>query len=148
MDYLEKAFNYIRESENSDFEGNKSEELVQKAEKFLDVQFPSEYRKFLLEFGYGDVDGIEIFGLINDKFETNSVPDAIALTAKERKSASLEKNLIIIGDSPEYYYALDLGKESNGNVPVIDLLPSKKASECDIVSNSFGEFLCMRFDIL
>lgn len=148
MDYLAKAFDYIRKSDNSDFEGKKSEALVQKAENFLGLKFPIEYRKFLLEFGCGDVDGVEIFGLINDKFETNSVPDAIAITAKERESASLKQNLIIIGDSSEYYYALDLGKENNTYVPVIDLIPSRKPEECQIVSNSFGEFLCMRFDIL
>ncbi|MCR5289371.1 MAG: SMI1/KNR4 family protein [Treponema sp.] len=145
MDYLEKAFNYIRNSDNSDFEGCKPEELVQKAENFLELKFPDEYRRFLLEFGCGDVDGVEIFGIINDKFETNSVPDAIAITSKERKNVALEKNLIIIADSPEYYYALDI---SNTSVHVIELIPLKKASECEIVSNSFGEFLCSQFGIL
>ena len=145
MNYLEKAFDYIRKSENSDFEGNKTEELVKKAENFLGLKFPNEYRRFLLEFGCGDVDGVEIFGLINDKFETNSIPDAIAITAKERKSVALEKNLIIIGDSDEYYYALDLSKTS---APVIELIPSKRACDCRIVNNSFGEFLCNEFGIL
>lgn len=148
MDYLQKAFDFIRESEDSDFEGEKSEELVRKAETFLGLQFPLEYRKFLLEFGCGDINGFEIFGLINDKFETNSVPDAIAVTAKERKLSALEDSLIIIGDSPEYYYALDLGRKDNENVPIIEILPTKKARNCQIVSNSFGEFLCMKFDLL
>ncbi len=73
------------------------------------------------------------------------MPDAIAITAKERESVSLDKNMIIIADSSEYYYALDLNrKRSDGNVPVIELLPQKKPKDCAVVSDSFGEFLFYR----
>ena len=145
--YLEKAFKFIRNAEDADFEGEKSEELVKKAEDFLGLEFPQEYRKFLREFGCGDVNGAEIFGIINDKFETNGVPDAIALTARERNEHSLAKTVILIGDSDEYYYALDLARKHDGNVPVIDLLPQAKPEDCEVLWDSFGEFLCAQFDI-
>ena len=148
MNYLERAFDFIRNAEDADFDGEKSEELVEKAEDFLGLKFPQEYRKFLLEFGCGDLNGIEIYGVINDKFEMNIVPDAIALTARERKEHSLEKTVILISDSDEYYYALDLGREHDGIAPVIDLLPSKKPERCQTLYNSFGEFLCAQFGIL
>lgn len=147
MDYLKKAFDFIRNAEDADFEGEKPEPLVKKAEKFLGLKFPQEYRAFLLEFGCGDVNGAEIFGIINDKFKTNGVPDAIALTARERKERSMEKTVILIADSDEYYYALDLAREHDGTAPVIELLPQTKPENCKVLFDSFGEFLCAQFDI-
>lgn len=148
MNYLIKAFEYIRKSAEADFEGEKSEELIGKAESYLGLTLPNEYKEFLREFGCGDLNGIEIFGLINDKFETNSIPDAIAITAMERKDSNLDNNLLIIANSSESYYALDLRKESEDDVPVVEIIPSLKISEYPIVAGSFGEFLCNQFDIL
>lgn len=147
MDYLTKAFEYIRNTDNADFEGKKSLSLIETAEEYLGVTFPLEYRSFLLEFGCGDVDGVEIFGIINDKFDTNIIPDAIAITAKERKANLIEDDVILIADSLEYFYGLDLSKVSEGKVPVLELIPGKKKEDCLVVSDSFGEFLCMKLGL-
>ena len=83
------------------------------------------------------------------KFKTNTIPDAVALTLKERQSASVQNDVLLISESDEYYYALDMGRKTKeGNCPVIALLPTLKSSDCEVVCNSFGEFLCMRFGIL
>ena len=148
MNYLNKAFEFIRETDSADFEGEKSEELIVKAETYLGLAFPDEYKNFLREFGCGDLNGIEIFGLINDKFESNSIPDAIAITSKERRDSNLNTNFLLIANSSEYYYALDLRKGSEFEVPVVEIIPSEKISEYPIAANSFGEFFCKQFDIL
>lgn len=148
MNYLNKAFEFIRETDSADFEGEKSEELIVKAETYLGLAFPDEYKNFLREFGCGDLNGIEIFGLINDKFESNSIPDAIAITSKERRDSNLNTNFLLIANSSEYYYALDLRKGSEFEVRVVEIIPSEKISEYPIAANSFGEFLCKQFDIL
>jgi antitoxin YobK len=41
------------------------------------VRFPPTYRRFLLEYGAGNVRSTEIYGVMDDDFENSSVPDAI-----------------------------------------------------------------------
>lgn len=146
MNYLNKAFEFIRNSSDADFEGEKSDVLIEKAENYLGIIFPDEYKEFLRKFGCGDLNGIEIFGLINDKFETNSIPDVVAVTARERLDTKLNTNYLLISDSSEYYYALDLSKE--GIVPVVELVPSNISFESIFIASSFGEFLCKQFGII
>ncbi|WP_077965869.1 SMI1/KNR4 family protein [Ensifer adhaerens] len=104
---IEHALNLLR-SLPCDFEGSKPETLVDKAEHALGLSFPPSYRKFLGELGCGDVNGLEIFGLIDDNFETSSIPNGIWLTLSERKNIKLDPKLIIIADSGDgSYIAID-----------------------------------------
>lgn len=117
---LEDAFDLIDEN-GGDFEGEKDEALIVKAEKALGLAFPPSYRKFLSVLGCGEIEGLEFYGLIGDDFENSSVPDAIWLTLDERKSSGLPGHLILVyatGDGT--YYALDTSqKGSNGECPVV-----------------------------
>ena len=49
-----------------DFAGAQSPEKIDAAEQLLGVQFPPDYRRFLLEFGCGGVDSEEFIGLGGD----------------------------------------------------------------------------------
>lgn len=115
---LMKAFNFIDES-NGDFDGEKPQSLIEKAEKTLGLYFPRSYKAFLQKYGCGDADGVEFYGVINDDFENSSVPDAIWLTLEERKTG-LPNHLVIISSSGDgSYYALDTSKMIGHECPVI-----------------------------
>jgi antitoxin YobK len=138
--YLQ-ARELIEDAGGGDFEGAKPESLVLKAETALGLTFPPSYRRFLLEMGCGNINGFEVFGLINDNFEKSSVPNGIWLTLKKRCSIGLDLAYIIIGDGGDgHYYALDTRIIDNaGEVPVVVLSVDGRQSEP--VADSFGSYL-------
>ncbi len=129
------------EEVGGDFEGAKSESLIAAAEQALEVKFPPSYRQFLLEMGCGDVNGLEIYGVINDKFEGSSVPNAIWLTLSERRNMGLNHAYILIGDGGAgNYYEIDTrNSDEVGENPVVSL--SVDGRECEPLASSFGEYL-------
>ena len=138
--YLE-ARELIDSAGGGDFEGAKPESLVAKAEAALELTFPSSYRRFLLEMGCGDINGVEVFGLINDNFEKSTVPNGIWLTLNERHAIGLHSAYVIVGDGGDgTYYALDTRHvDSAGEVPVVQLSVDGQHSEK--VADSFGDYL-------
>lgn len=135
---LEKAFDLI-EKNGGDFEGEKDDALIAKAEQALGVVLPLSYKQFLSTFGCGDIEGLEFYGLIGDDFESSGIPDAIWLTLDERKSG-LPKNLVLIyavGDGS--YYALDVSQtDSNGECPVVSYDAN---GDMEKVADDYGSFL-------
>ena len=129
------------EEAGGDFEGVKSEHLVAAAEGVLGIKFPPSYRLFLLEMGCGDINGLEIYGVINDKFENSTVPNGIWLTLNERKNIGLDRAYILIGDGGDgTYYALNTSNvNGSGECPVVRL--SNDGKENEPVANSFGTYL-------
>jgi len=141
MQNYEKARELIEEIGGGDFEGAKPESLVSKAEFALGIKFPPSYRRFLLEMGCGDINGVEVFGLINDNFEKSTVPNGIWLTLNERSSIGLNPTYVVIGDGGDgTYYALDTKQiDAAGENPVMRLSVDGKQSE--YVAESFGSYL-------
>lgn len=129
------------EEAGGDFEGPKSESLIAAAEQALEVKFPPSYRQFLLEMGCGDVNGLEIYGVINDKFEGSSVPNGIWLTLSERRSIGLNHAYILIGEGGDgNYYAIDTrNTDVFGENPVVSL--SVDGRKFEPLAASFGEYL-------
>ena len=117
---LETALELIDENGGVNFEGNKDSALIEKEEQALGLKFPATYKKFLAKLGCGDIEGLEFYGIIDENFESASIPDAIWLTLDERKS-SLPNNLILVyatGDGA--YYAIDTCQvNSDGENPVV-----------------------------
>lgn len=141
MQNYKKACQLIEQAGNADFAGPKPEWLVTKAENALNVKFPPTYRQFLLEFGCGGIDGVEIYGLIDDNFDNSTVPDGIWLTLDERAISNLKPSYVIIGDGGDgTQYAIDTEKvNQQGECPVLHLSVDGKESE--IVADSFGTYL-------
>ena len=136
-----EAREIIELSGGGDFEGAKPESLVIKAERALNLTFPPSYRRFLLEMGCGNINGLEVFGLINDNFEKSTVPNGIWLTLNERRSIGLDPAYIIIGDGGDgTYHALDTRKvDSAGEAPVVLLSVDGRHSKQ--VDDNFGAYL-------
>ena len=139
---LIKAFEIINinKDKKSFFHGNFTEELIINAENYLGLQFPKSYREFLLEYGNGFFNGHEFYGICTEDFTNSSIPSAIWLTMNERKEFNLDNSLILIKESMEYYFAIDTSRNTNGENPIIDIIPGVKKEECDVVANDFGTF--------
>ena len=145
MEDLSEALALIaKHRDESDFEGPKSEELIEKAEKCLDVKFPPTYRAFLKQLGCGDVAGEEFYGIIDENFENSAIPDAVWFTLEERKSGSLPKPYVIIGALGDgELLALDTSPAEKGEEGPVLLLSSdysQPGSEIEILAEDFGEF--------
>lgn len=141
MEDYEKAVMLINNSETSDFEGVKPESLVVKAEVALGVKFPPSYRRFLLELGCGDFNGVELYGIIGEDFTNSSVPDAIWLTLEERSTSNLKKKYVIVGSGGDgTYHAIDTSQPDNeGESPIVVL--SLDGEELEVIARSFGAYL-------
>lgn len=140
MREYENARQLIDDSGSADFDGEKPEELVQKAEAALGIKFPPSYRRFLLELGCGDIGGEEFYGIIDGNFESSSVPNGIWLTLDERRTGNLPSNFILFyagGDGS--YCAIDTAQVRDGDEnPVVRLAVDKTPVE--EVAPSFGAF--------
>lgn len=124
-----------------DFAGAKQEALIVIAEKALGVAFPPSYRLFLLELGCGDINGFEVYGLLNDIFGASSVPNGIWLTLHERKNLGLPSAFVLIGDSGDgNYIAIDTStKTTSEENPIVRL--SVDGGQSIPVATSFGTYL-------
>ncbi len=119
MRELQRAFQLIQ-AHDSDFVGKRSPELVDSAEKAVGFKFPPTYRRFLTAYGCGDINGIEIFGLIDDDFANSGIPDGIWLTLDERRNGLPAHLLLISSEGDGAYCALDsAAMNSDGEYPVV-----------------------------
>ena len=140
QDY-QQAGELIEQDGGGDFEGAKPESLVAKAEFALGVTFPPSYRCFLSEMGCGDINGFEVYGLINDNFEASSIPNGIWMTLNLRKAIGLDQKYVIVGEGGDgTLHAIDTSTKANGGeCPVVRLSVDGKQSQPMAVS--FGSYL-------
>ncbi len=138
-DYM-SAVDLIKSSGDGDFEGKKTDLLIKKAEKALNVEFPPTYKRFLKDFGCGDIRGEEFYGLINGEFDDSTLPNGIWLTLRERDEMGLPNEYVIIyatGDGN--YCALDTANiDDAGECPVVSL--SANGARVEVVAEDFGKF--------
>ncbi|ASA58318.1 hypothetical protein BSQ33_19640 [Vibrio gazogenes] len=139
MNDLNEAFQLINDF-GGDFEGEKDIALIEKAESALNLKFPPSYRVFLKTLGCGDIEGLEFYGLIDDNFESSSVPNAIWLTLHERKASGLPDHLVLIyGLDDGTLYAVDTKTTGlDGENPIVRYGADGVAEK---VADSFGSFL-------
>ena len=125
--------------DEADFLGPRSPELIHRAELAVGLRFPPTYRRFLTAYGTGNIGGTEIYGVIDDNFETSSVPDAIWL------------NLTHPQEGLFVFYALGEGTEScldtsrtapDGEMPVVAVDPGGEVRE-EIASDFGSAFLAL-----
>jgi antitoxin YobK len=98
-----------------------SDELINKAERFLDLRFPNDYREFLKRWGTLAIGPLEFYGITGDTFESSSVPNAIWFTAVKRQQLGLPKELVILYDNNGVeYYCLDTSHAEKSRVVAWD----------------------------
>ncbi|MBN2843094.1 MAG: SMI1/KNR4 family protein [Sedimentisphaerales bacterium] len=138
-DYL-SALELISETNEGDFEGSKPDTLIEAAEKTLNLKFPPTYKRFLKEFGCGDIYGEEFYGIINEEFVNSGVPNGIWLTLNERHNIGLSSELVIVHTSGDgTYHAIDTSKVGDsGENPIVLLSPN--GEKIKDISEDFGKF--------
>lgn len=147
MSDLERFFQLVEANEaDSDFEGEKSSELIEKAEKVLGLAFPPTYRAFLKRYGCGDIAGFEVYGILHENFNDSGIPDAVWLTLDERRSANLPLSLVLVSDVGDgSYYAIDCGSRNDeGDCPVV--IWTQGGIQTEQVHSDFGEFARIRLE--
>ena len=127
--------------EESDFAGKIESDIINKTENILGVKYPKSYRKFVENYGCGDIFGIEIFGIISDPItDTQAIPNSLWIT-NEFKNKGLPKGYVIISETGDgSYYVINTNIKNKDNESPIYIwnpfnLKEKKVSE------SFGHFL-------
>jgi len=143
---LKKAFDLIESrAKESDFSGEKPDSLISLAEKEIGFSFPKSYRAFVKKYGCGDIEGLEIYGLINERFE-HGIPDAVGYTLMERKDFNLDHRYLIISNSGDgWVYALDSKSvREDGEYKVVGIYVTK---EIEDMAGSFDEFLLSELNI-
>jgi hypothetical protein len=140
-DYLQ-ARELIQKSNKGSFVGPRDESLVQEAERALNIIFPPSYRQFLLDFGCGDINGNEIYGIIDSNFDNSTIPNGIWLTLHERKVSKLPSNLILIAQGYDGYLVLDSKLQyKNGEYPIIEWIGGNPNPSNEILYKDFGIYI-------
>ena len=121
-----------------------NEEIIEKAEKYLDIVFPKTYQKFIKTYGYISLGGQEIYGVLNDEFINSGIPNAIWLTYNNRKDFNFPHHLIPIYDVGEgTTYCLDTSQiNAEGECPVVawPIDGYEATPVLEIVAEDFGKF--------
>jgi antitoxin YobK len=117
-------------------------ERLDAAERALGVRFPPIYRRFLIELGSGGMFGEEVYGLVNDDFDSVRPPAAVGLTRLLRRNGHIHDQMVpiyAVGDGE--YFGLDLS--AGGEPPVVAFTPGidKPDSELEVIAPDFGTFL-------
>ena len=78
-----------------------TQQMIKEAEERLGGKLAEAYKKFLLEFGFGGLDGIETLGI------TKNGQMVVVDTTLELRTLGMPKNLIAIEDCDEWFYCIE-----------------------------------------
>ncbi|MED0906563.1 SMI1/KNR4 family protein [Bacillus nitratireducens] len=123
-------------SEEDDFTGGVSEEIIKKAENQLGIKFPDSYKWFLAKYGSGGIFGVDILGC-----GKASKPAVISNTESFR-DIGLPHELVIIENCDEFVYCLDTSNFIDNECLVVYWDRSEGYGEK--IANNFYDFLSER----
>ncbi|APM39146.1 SMI1/KNR4 family protein [Clostridium kluyveri] len=140
-----------KNKEKCHFIGERSEELIEKAEDALGIKFSRIYKEFLIKYGAGNYGAEEILGVIDDDFEESSVPDGIWYTLTEREEVDLPMNLVVIYETGgDELFCLDFNNLNEEKEPVVvAYIPGEdnKNQKYEKIADDFGDFLLQLVNI-
>ncbi len=82
--------------EISDFGKPASSQSIRRAEEFLSLGFPVDYRDYLMRWSWLSIGPNEYFGIISENFESASHQNAIGFTQMCRRERSYPNHLIVV----------------------------------------------------
>ncbi|MBS0264465.1 MAG: SMI1/KNR4 family protein [Planctomycetes bacterium] len=124
-----------------------TDELIAKAERYLGVQFPDDYRAFLKKWGTLAIGPLEFYGICTADFASSSVPDAIWYTQRQRQRLGLPRELIILADNQGVeYFCFDTSLNDRSRIVVWDansrtIRAIKAESLFEFVLNESADFV-------
>jgi hypothetical protein len=100
------------------------EELIDRAETFLNLRFPNDYRAFLRRWGTLSIGPVEIYGITPDHdFVSSGIPNAIWCTQRKREEVGLPRHLVVLyNDNGEVLHCLDATDDSRSPVVIWDVI--------------------------
>lgn len=111
-----------------------NEKYICEAEKILGMQFPTEYRQYLLEYGEGGMGCFYFFGVSP---ETDVDKQTIVSMTLEYREKGMPNNLAVLYHSGDYLHCIDC---ANGKVVNWSWLDG---GAIYVDSNSFDEYFKM-----
>ncbi len=98
------------------------EELIKKAEQFLGVRFPMDYREFLRRWGSLAIGPLEFYGIAGEDFKDSAIPNGIWYTNRKRKQVNLPWELVVLYDNNgDELYCLDTSNRDDSRIVVWDV---------------------------
>ena len=143
LESYQTAKRMILSSDDSDFVGGCTNELIDKAQSTLGMKLTGLYKDYLQTFGAGNIGSQEIYGIVHDDFENSSVPDSIWCTLNERFESNLPNHLLVIYDAgDDELYCLDF-KQHNEEPKVVLFVPRVPLENqtYEVIADDFGDFL-------
>ena len=100
---MDSVFDLLRKYEKKgDFaHSSVTQQMIKEAEERLGGKLTEAYKKFLLEFGFGGLDGIETLGIAKNGRMV------VVDTTLELRTLGMPKNLIAIEDCDEWFYCIE-----------------------------------------
>jgi len=135
----------IAASTRARFGNGVSEHIIQDAESVLGITFPHSYRRWLLLYGAGYIDGYELQGLAPNAPSSRNpnelfVGDVVSTTLVNRHQHSVPPHLIeLLNYDGDEIYFLDLSISDHGESPVVCITPGNDTPAP--YAQSFNEFL-------
>lgn len=118
-------------------------DTIHLAEKYLGLLFPQDYIRFLEEYGNIMVEGIWIYGIQDEYFESPMISDRVRATMDARRNLSFPDNLFIITDEDgEEFHCIDCS-EGGGTIKTWNIYERKIV---DKLADTFTEYLTARLE--
>lgn len=124
--------------------GGKSNDVIFKAEKLLDIKFSKQTFKYFNEFGFIEFFGHEIYGIIKDDFSGTPTGCSIETTIADREEYQLPKEWLTIYCFDDGYMGyLDYSQlNEDGEPPVImAIYDGEKFVVTQKVAEDLGDFI-------
>ncbi len=143
IEELKRALELARVAEGVDLGSGASDRAISAAEDYLGLRFPTSYREFVSEVGWGSIGGRYFYGITPDGVAATSIPSAIFATRSEREDGGLPPWLLIVEDSgSDEQFVLDTRDlNAEGDAPVKAWTPASDASSLETLAPDFGAYL-------
>ena len=109
------------------FYGPIEEGKIAEAEALLRVKFPISYRQFLLKYGVGGFEGLEVHGIGKGVHTGGS--SVVFQTLYLREEGYIPNEFIYVMCADEWDYMIDTSQMKDNEAPVVEWLPGRAESE-------------------
>lgn len=143
----ESAIEKVQECDDYDCGSEYSVDVIEKAEKLLDINFSAQLKDYLMNFGYIEFSGVEIYGIVDESFSLNKNTFEgcmIEWTLNARESNNLNSKWVALRSEDDGGTAfLDFENLNSDGEPCVILAVDTENGyefECELAED-FGEYL-------
>ncbi len=143
----EKVLKKAKKCEDFDCGTSHSEEIIQKAESALNIVFSPQIKHYLSKFGYIELFGIELYGIVDENFSLNKdclEGCMVEWTLNERANNNLNSNWVALRfeDDGEMAFLDFENLNAEGEPRVIAAIGKESGYVLDrMLAEDFGEYL-------